>query len=1405
MKNGLDANIQSMSQAEKTMLRYQYVLANSTAAYNDFSRTMNSWANVLRTIGMQFQQLGSIVGGTLINAFKPFMVQLRNIMYNVISFVETIANALGAIFGWTIEINTGGLASDFGDIADAAGGIADGTGAAADNAEKLNKYIAGWHEVNNMTSNDDSTGGGSGGGGGGGGGGSVDGGLANLVKVDSALDKYKSSIDSLYELGDYIGGKLTEALKGIDWGSIYETAREFGSGLASFLNGLISPELFYEVGKSVAGALNTALNFLDSFGEQFDFKNFGESLGAGLVGFLDNIHWETALSAAKNWGAGVADALNSFISKETFSKVGEAFSNLVNVALHFVDTLGEKFEWDKFGESMKAGLVSFLNGIEWETALSAAKNWGAGVAAALNGFLTDDTFSSTGEAIGNALNTALAFLNSFGTDFHWENFGHSIGTGINSFFQTFKFDELGSTLNNWLQGILDSAIAAAEEIRWASIGEKIGEFLEKIEFMEIGEKVGKLIWAAINAGVSVWSSMFAVAPIETTILTALAALKITTSTISFLADLGTKLGAIRLGLSNLSAVINGGSFAACAGVVGGLAGAFALLAIGVYNAEKNWKKKMADEFVEFQERIGSNADALKDATDSLNALSDATGEMVATSESDAKHINDVADAYFNLASKTHYSGSEQSLIKGYAQELAEYCPILEGYIDGVTGKFALQEDEIRKLIQAEQDYQMAAAYKEVVGEYEQEQAKLNVQLGIAQENYERNGESLGNLNSLMNSLTQYGGDANAWAAEHRGQLKDLGVEWEDGSFAAADLAKQISFYNQEQETLSAQIEDGKEAQEAANERLGIAKEKYQEYSESAKEAKESTVTFQQGLIDLETDLSSLGLNLSETFKEDLVNANFDTSGLKEFFDSLKEGTSASKGELETLFHSMGLSLPSQLSNGIASLDAATQAAVVASLMQIQSGVSAQEPELKKLFTNLGISLPDALIGELAKKDSTVQKTTIELLAKVESGGKLAEVNLIALFTNLGAKVPQSLITKLAGGNAAVQKAAIQLIGQLSAATDQNGQPIIDKFWQLGDDSAQQLITAIGDLDDETKQEAINLLEQLLAAEESEREPIIDRLTALGVDAAGAYSDQFGSKTDEVKATAETYKSNTVDPLDGVDGETGTAGENAAEAYEEGLRSKQNEVKSTASQYVSDTKQPFVDEFSSSESGTMYNAGANASGGFWNGIKEKWDDSWLGKKIKEFKEAITGAQGLDEHSPSKVMRQFGAYAIEGFNLGLSDEIGGAYSEVGGMVSKIKDMTDISLPAVDLEISSGFSSQFDVASEKLNALASSLNSYQVATPDFSSYLDQSYALPSYEASSLADELQVQVDERMAEYAYEVRRQNDLLEEQNQLLSQIYEKTGITEGEIFNAARKGVLSFQSRAKKNPWPTLA
>ncbi len=67
-----------------------------------------------------FQQLGGIIGGALINAFKPFLRTLNFVMQKVISFATTVTNALGAIFGWKFEVSGGGVADDWSDAASSA-------------------------------------------------------------------------------------------------------------------------------------------------------------------------------------------------------------------------------------------------------------------------------------------------------------------------------------------------------------------------------------------------------------------------------------------------------------------------------------------------------------------------------------------------------------------------------------------------------------------------------------------------------------------------------------------------------------------------------------------------------------------------------------------------------------------------------------------------------------------------------------------------------------------------------------------------------------------------------------------------------------------------------------------------------------------------------------------------------------------------------------------------------------------------------------------------------------------------------------------------------------------------------------------------------------------------------------
>lgn len=328
MKQGLDADISSMTQAEKTMLRYQYVMANTAAAQGDFARTSDTWANQIRILKQSFEQLAAIIGGALINAFKPFIRTLNAVMQKVIAFATTVTNALGSIFGWKFEISAGGFADDWSDAAGSAADIADSTGKAAKNVEKMNKGLRAFDELNLITTPDNSSGSGSGGSGGGGAsGGGASGGL---VQVDTIFKDYESQIRSLRELGAYISDALSDAMESIDWDRIYSKARNFGKGLADFLNGLITPRLFGDVGMTIASALNTAIYTALSFGEEFDWTNLGDSIAAGVNRFFETFDFSALGRTINTWVHGIYDTITTAIGNIKWSEVWDGVTDFLS-------------------------------------------------------------------------------------------------------------------------------------------------------------------------------------------------------------------------------------------------------------------------------------------------------------------------------------------------------------------------------------------------------------------------------------------------------------------------------------------------------------------------------------------------------------------------------------------------------------------------------------------------------------------------------------------------------------------------------------------------------------------------------------------------------------------------------------------------------------------------------------------------------------------------------------------------------------------------------------------------------------------------------------------------------------------------------------------------------------------
>ena len=456
LKQGLDANISSMTQAQKAMLRYQYVLAHTTNITGDFARTADTWHNQITMLKENFKALGAVVGGGLINAFKPFIKALNAVLQKVISFAEMVTNALGSIFGWKYEASKGagisGLADDIGsasdgmdDLSDAAGSAGRNTGDVARNAKKAKKEIQqatrAFDELKVISkqskdkkSGSGNKGSGSGGSGAGGGTG-ADGGL---VQTDTIFKKFKSDIKDLEGLGESIRDALVKAVGGIDWDEIYAKASGFGTGLAEFLNGLFSEDkkgnsVFTATADVIAGALNTAIFASKGFTDKFKFKTLGKNLAHGFNRFFKKFKWKQCTEAINGWVDGFWSLAAGFFGDLSWSDILNGLKTfLTSLSSKTIATILGAYALKKFSKSAVGALADSVGGQILTAKIKKAFFTIAAITIAAEGGLT----------IGEAIGKKIAELTQ--------------PEEMQKYQTTFNFSDLFSySLDDWKQGFSD--------------------------------------------------------------------------------------------------------------------------------------------------------------------------------------------------------------------------------------------------------------------------------------------------------------------------------------------------------------------------------------------------------------------------------------------------------------------------------------------------------------------------------------------------------------------------------------------------------------------------------------------------------------------------------------------------------------------------------------------------------------------------------------------------------------------------------------------------------------------------------------------------------------------------------------------------------------------------------------
>lgn len=366
LTHGLDSNIKAMTQAEKTMLRYQYVMENMGHVMGDFQKTANTWANVTRTIGQQFQKLGSLIGTGFINAFKPALIRFRDFMNTLIDLVEKGLNAIGKLLGWQVEISKVGVTMD-----DSMGDYADSVGDAAGSAKKLKDYLLGIDELN-VLNPDDGSGSGGGGGASGGGGGSA----SQAMGADVSFKPYESDIDTWFELGQAVRDKIVEGLNSINWGDIQSAVSENAKHFAEFLNGLFSPDendvyvLGNAIGHFLAESLNTAVDWFYTFATTFKWEDLGSTIAEGINEFFRTFDFAQLANTIDAWVKGIWNAIRKAIedldTDAIWDGIKEFFGNLdketidIFITLGLVVTLSNAIKW--IGATFMAQLPALLLG-----------------------------------------------------------------------------------------------------------------------------------------------------------------------------------------------------------------------------------------------------------------------------------------------------------------------------------------------------------------------------------------------------------------------------------------------------------------------------------------------------------------------------------------------------------------------------------------------------------------------------------------------------------------------------------------------------------------------------------------------------------------------------------------------------------------------------------------------------------------------------------------------------------------------------------------------------------------------------------------------------------------------------------------------------------------------------------
>ena len=423
-----------------------------------------TWANQIRLLQLNIQQLAATIGQGLIAAVLPAVQALNKLFAVLQKAAVAVRNFFYVLTGYKGG-GSSGIVNDLAGVGDAASGVEDlgsagsdaagGLGDAAKAAEELKNATLGIDELNIISPNEPTSTGGTGGSGGGGGG------AGGVGSGDLGLD------DGLLDLGgkepeEYVSPwaeRIRKAFLAEDWERL---GFEIADGLNKGLQKVYDVINWRKVGPKITKFTRAFTKTFNSLADNLDFYLIGRTIGAGintivntLNQLIDGIDWI-------NLGRRFADGFNGLIDEVDWFELGRLITNKFMIA------------WDL--------LLGFVTDLEWG-------ELGTALSEGINGAIEGLSLENIGESLGLLVSGLSEALRNLFAGIKWEEIGQELTNGITNFIKNWDAGLTAEMFSEFVNGLLTAITSAIttllDEESFKDIGQKVVDFLCGIEWKDL--------------------------------------------------------------------------------------------------------------------------------------------------------------------------------------------------------------------------------------------------------------------------------------------------------------------------------------------------------------------------------------------------------------------------------------------------------------------------------------------------------------------------------------------------------------------------------------------------------------------------------------------------------------------------------------------------------------------------------------------------------------------------------------------------------------------------------------------------------------------------------------------------------------------------------------------------------